>query len=123
MPHIILEYSDNIADTPDFEKLFAEIHNALENTGQFRIADIKSRAVKHNEYFIGNGDPARSFVTFNLVILSGRADQFKIELSELILGILRSFFPKTSAEQKSSVTVQISEIHKASYGKFTGPGY
>lgn len=123
MSHIILEYSDNITDKPDFQKLFNELHQGLVNTGHFKLADIKSRAVKHDLYFIGDGDPMRTFVTANLCILSGRTDKLKSELSHLILKLLKQYFPKTIAQQKSSVTVQISDIHKASYEKVTGPGY
>ncbi len=123
MPHIILEYSDNITDKPDFQKLLRELHQGFAKTGHFKLTDIKSRVVKHDLYFIGDGDPIRTFVTVNLRILSGWTDKLKSELSHLILKLLKQYFPKTIAQQKSSVTVQISDIHKASYEKVTGPGY
>jgi len=123
MPHLVLEYSDNMADHPDFQQLFNSIHLTLEKTGHFKIADIKSRAVKHDTYLIGNGEPDRSFVTINLAILSGRTDEFKKNLSAQLLEILKHHFPITINSQKSSITVQISEIHQPSYRKLTGPGY
>lgn len=53
----------------------------LVGTGEFALADIKSRAVKHEVYLIANGDPERVFFTMNLAILSGRGDEVKAHMA------------------------------------------
>ncbi|MBX7221715.1 MAG: 5-carboxymethyl-2-hydroxymuconate Delta-isomerase [Blastocatellia bacterium] len=115
MPHCILEYTDNVLDQPNWRELLLEIHEALVASGLFQRADIKSRVVCHSLYVIGDGDPKRAFVTLNLQILSGRTDEQKTSLSQACLTILQRTFPKTLHQGKCSFTVQVSELHRASY--------
>ena len=119
MPHIVLEYSDNVPDKIDFPSLFSSIHNELAATGLFSINDIKSRVIKHSSYYIGDSNPAQGFVTVTLAILSGRDDIIKKQLSDTILEILKSYFPESLSLLKFSITVQIKDIHRNSYGRFT----
>jgi 5-carboxymethyl-2-hydroxymuconate isomerase len=115
MPHCIFEYSASIADDPDWPQIMKKVHERLIATGEFVAGDIKSRVIRHDNYLIGNGEDNQSFVTLNLQILDGRNDVFKREISGKALEILVAAFPKSFAEQKCSITVQVSEIHRASY--------
>jgi 5-carboxymethyl-2-hydroxymuconate isomerase len=118
MPHCIFEYSASIADDPEWPQIIGKIHERLTATGQFVAGDIKSRVIRHDTYRIGNGEPNQSFVTLNLQILDGRSDEFKREISRMALEILLAAFQKSLAEQKCSITVQVSEIHQASYQRY-----
>jgi 5-carboxymethyl-2-hydroxymuconate isomerase len=115
MPHCILEYSANLADDPDWPLIVCGVHEKLLATGLFVAADIKSRILRHEHFVIGNGEPDQSFVTLNLQILDGRSDETKRELAQMALAVLAEALPKSLAEQKCSITVQVSEIHRASY--------
>jgi 5-carboxymethyl-2-hydroxymuconate isomerase len=115
VPHCIFEYSANIADKPEWPQIMKKVHESLIATGQFAAGDIKSRVIRHDNYLIGNGEDNQSFVTLNLQILDGRNDVFKREITAMALEILVAAFPKSIAEQKCSITVQVSEIHRASY--------
>jgi 5-carboxymethyl-2-hydroxymuconate isomerase len=115
MPHCIFEYSANIADKPDWPKIVMQVHQKLIAIGQFLAADIKSRVIEHQNFLIGTGEPGQSFVTLNLQILDGRSDETKRELSRMALDVLVAAFPRSLAEQKCSIAVQVSEIHRASY--------
>jgi 5-carboxymethyl-2-hydroxymuconate isomerase len=115
MPHCILEYSANVADSPDFKKLLKRINETLAATGLFVSGDIKSRAIRHELFVVGDGSPDRSFVTLNLQILSGREEAVKAMLAEKLLDVLREAFPSTLRSTRCSLTVQVSDIHKPSY--------
>ncbi len=117
MPHCILEYSNNIVDEPDFRGLLLEVHEALASTGLFKQADIKSRVIRHQRFVVGDGAPDRAFVTMNVCILSGRDDAVKAQLSGAVLRVLEGHFPRTFAEKRCSITVQVTDIHRDSYGK------
>jgi len=118
MPHCLLEYSDNIFEKPDFKEVFKKIHDVLIRTGLFELADIKSRAQKHHDFFIGDGDVSRGFVTLNISILSGRSDTVKELISSGCLEILKNIFKDSSGQLKMSITVQITDMHKSSYQKY-----
>jgi 5-carboxymethyl-2-hydroxymuconate isomerase len=115
MPHCIFEYSANVADKPDWPQIIRKLHDSLISTGQFVAGDIKSRVIRHDNFLIGDGQNNQSFVALNLQILAGRSDEFKRGLSQMASEILVLALPKTLAEQKCSITVQVSEIHRASY--------
>jgi 5-carboxymethyl-2-hydroxymuconate isomerase len=115
MPHCIFEYSANLADDPDWPQLVRQIHEKLISTGLFIAEDIKSRILIHDRFVIGRGEPNQSFVTVNLQILEGRSDEAKRELTQMVLDVLAPAFPKSIANQKFSITVQVTEIHRASY--------
>ena len=80
--------------------------------------DIKSRVIQHEHYRIGDGEPNQSFVTLNLQILEGRSDEFKREIARMALEILLPEFQKSLVRQQCSITVQVSDIHRASYQRY-----
>jgi 5-carboxymethyl-2-hydroxymuconate isomerase len=122
MPHCILEYSANLPEPPDVQVLFAQLHEVLVASGQFTLDDIKSRALRHEAFRIGDGDPRRTFVTLNLCLLSGRSDEVKAALARSVREVLERAFARTLAETACSLTVQVSELHRPSYQKVVSPG-
>ncbi len=117
MPHCILEYSKNIVDQTDFNKLLMEVNEYLAGTGLFKLNDIKSRVIGHDLFVVGDGSANRSFVTINLCILEGREDKVKTNLSNSLVKLLEQYFPRTLAETHCSLTVRITDMHRDSYEK------
>ncbi len=115
MPHCILEASDNLLDPPDWRGLLGRINRTLVDTGLFAEADIKSRLLRHDCFVVADGAPDRAFVTLEVQLLEGRPDEVKAQLSEALLQVLRSAFPHSQAGMKLNLTVQISNLHRASY--------
>ena len=115
MPHCVLEYSSNVIDKPDWPRTLLALHKVIMGTGLFVLSDIKSRVIKHEQYFVGDGHDNQAFVTLDVQILTGRSDEVKSQISQAALPILAEAFPKTLADMKCSITVQISEIHRPSY--------
>jgi 5-carboxymethyl-2-hydroxymuconate isomerase len=115
MPHCILEYTDNITDQLRWTDIFKEIHTILTTTGEWNNADIKSRAIELNNYYIGDGAPNQAFVSLCIQILSGRSDSLKKSVSENCLKALANHFPLTFKDLQTSITVQVVDIHKQSY--------
>jgi 5-carboxymethyl-2-hydroxymuconate isomerase len=122
MPHCILEYSKNVLDSPDLSKLFLDLHEALVATGEFQRKDLKSRAFAHNVFAVGDGAPERSFVALQIRILEGRTDALKARLSELGLSLLVAAFPRTLASGQCGFSVEIADMHRASYRRQSAPG-
>jgi 5-carboxymethyl-2-hydroxymuconate isomerase len=120
VPHCILEHSSNIVDTPDWRELLLTINRTLADTGLFKMEDIKSRVIQYDTFAVGDGDPSRAFVTLNVCILSGRDDETKRRIAEPLVTLLSSTFPRSAERLKLSVTVQITDIHRASYQRQTG---
>ena len=119
MPHCILETSNNLLDQPDWTGLLRELHGTLVATGLFQEADLKSRVIRHDTFLVADGAPDRAFVTLNVQLLAGRPDDVKAQLSDALLPVLAKAFPRSAEGMRLNLTVQISDLHRASYRRQT----
>jgi 5-carboxymethyl-2-hydroxymuconate isomerase len=85
MPHLVLEYSDNIVES-DFMTLFQSCHKVLVQQLPTQLESCKSRALKHTTYYIGDGKPQKAFV------------------------ILKTHFASSLKKTDCQITLEISEI-------------
>lgn len=117
MPHCILEYSDNVAERPDFRELFTEIHGFLAGTGEFRRRDIKSRAIACGDFVVGDGSPDTSFAALEVCILEGRDDATKARITSALLSVLERHFARACEQRRCSLTVRVTDMHRGSYAR------
>ena len=117
MPHLTIEYSNNLPQFIPNEALMA-LNQALVASGQFEEVDIKSRAVCFNGFLVGTVPAGRAFVHAKLAILSGRSIEIKQELSNSLLGVLSAIcvWPETLQVQ---LCVEVQEIERQSYAKMS----
>jgi 5-carboxymethyl-2-hydroxymuconate isomerase len=121
MPHLILEHSDNLVAPFDHRVLCAKLHAALEATGEFRLAQIKSRVVTHERFLVGAGDPANIFVHLSVYVLSGRPVEFLKRLAGDMLAILRHELAAQVRGRPSDLTVDVREMTRETYAKEMTP--
>ncbi|WP_269791324.1 hypothetical protein [Stenotrophomonas sp. Iso1] len=114
MPHLTIEYSSNLGTAPAAALLRAA-NEALMHTGQFQEADIKSRAIGHDNFAIGTADTARAFVAATLSLLSGRTAETKREIAQALLAALEAAIPTNGMDLQTSV--EILDIDRDSYAK------
>ena len=72
MPHIIIEYSANLADLIDTDALVAAVHTAALNDGLPALEGLRTRAAPREQYRIADGDPSYGFVCLTARIGPGR---------------------------------------------------
>lgn len=122
MPHCILEYSANLASPPEMREVLLGIHRALVGTGLFVEGDIKSRAIRHEVFAVADGAADRSFVALAVEILEGRTDAVKGEIADALFAVLMAGFARAIETSRCNVTVQVRDIHPASYRRHRGDG-
>ena len=115
MPHLVLEYSANVPDEPDLPSVLLDLHDALVASGLFERKDVKSRAVRHDVFAVADGVEDRAFVALSIAILDGRSDDVKSALSETALEVLVRAYPNLVAGGRGAITVEIRDLHRASY--------
>ena len=72
MPHLIVEYSQNLAGFPEAQAL-TELNQAVTSSPEvLDEADLKSRFVLVDSFEIGTAPANRAFVHAQLRLLSGR---------------------------------------------------
>lgn len=90
MPHLVLEYSDNV----EFEAqpLFSRLHNELVATGAVNLKGLKSRAIRHTEYRIADGHQGYGFVHLNILLRAGRPLETQQEIAKQAMAVLEETF-------------------------------
>lgn len=117
MPHLTLEYSQNIRQKVNFKDLFSGLHQILAAKGGVKIENCKSRAVRRDEFHIGNGERTSAFIHLELSMLEGRSVALKQEVGREILEFLREYYAPSIAEHDLQITVEIKDIHRSTYFK------
>jgi 5-carboxymethyl-2-hydroxymuconate isomerase len=116
MPHLIVEYSQNLAGFPEAQAL-AELNQAVTSSPEVQDeADLKSRFVLVDSFEIGTAPANRAFVHAQLRLLSGRSPEAKKDLSERVAGVLRRLSPKPAGVMVQ-LSVEIVDMDRGSYVK------
>ena len=108
MPHLTLEYTDNLSF--DVQSVLARLHAELAATGAVNLKGIKSRAIRHSEYRIADGDPAYAFVHVNLLIREGRPVQVQQDAAQRVMAALQETFGARFETGYLSLSVDIKEM-------------
>jgi 5-carboxymethyl-2-hydroxymuconate isomerase len=108
MPHLTLEYTDNL--NFDVQQLLARLHTELVATGAINLKGIKSRAIRHSEYRIADGNPDYAFVHVKLLIREGRPLEVQKEASQRVLAVLKEIFGEYFEDGYLSLSVDIKEM-------------
>ena len=108
MPHLTLEYTDNIE--VDVQPLLARLHEEVVATGAINLKGIKSRAVKHTQYRIADGDHDYAFVHVGLLIREGRPIEVQKDATQRVMKVLKETFGHLFETHKLSLTVDLKEM-------------
>lgn len=116
MPHLVIEYTDNLRPFPEAEVLEA-VNASLTSSPEIQDeADLKSRFITADHYAIGTRPEGRGFVHAQLRLLSGRSPETKKELAGRVGAVLREHTPKPEGVMVQ-ISVEIVDMDRASYFK------
>jgi len=110
VPHLTLEYTDNLAF--EVQPLLARLHEALVATGAVNLKGIKSRAIRHAEYRIADGDAGYAFVHVNLLIREGRPLEIQQDAARRVMAVLKEAFGQRFDDGYLSLSVDIKEMRE-----------
>jgi 5-carboxymethyl-2-hydroxymuconate isomerase len=107
MPHTTVEYSGTLAgalDRPGFGKA---LHETLVEVAGGRAAGCKTRFVRHDDLWIGDGSDHHAMIHVEIALLSGRTPRTKRAVTEAVLRLLREHTaPAPELEVQFSVSLR-----------------
>ena len=112
MPQITLEYTEGLQ--LDVRLTLLALKQALVETGLFLPDDIKSRAVRREQWLTGLEAGTAPFVHLQLAILTGRDLPARQRLSAAILPVLQA---QVNGPVGTQLCVEVREMDKDSYAK------
>lgn len=117
MPHLTLQYTDNIQRKPDFAPLFSRLHDVLSEVGGIQIGNCKSRAIRLEDYFVARGGPEHAFIHLDIAVLAGRSVDLKQEIGRFCLEALNHQLAPSFDGLELQITVEIRDMPKDAYFK------
>jgi len=111
MPHLIIEYSANVADAVDVSELVIALHDAALATGIAPLDALRTRAVAREHYAIADRDPSNKFIAVTARLGAGRSDDEKDSLADALMYALDQLL----GEKQSTImlSVEYQEINPA----------
>ncbi|MDC4732532.1 5-carboxymethyl-2-hydroxymuconate Delta-isomerase [Acinetobacter baumannii] len=111
MPHVVVDYSDNLTGI-NAKQLLEEINTTLIETELFSPEDIKSRARRDEVFLIGLGVD-QAYIHVKAYILSGRTTEQKQLVGEQLLAVLsnKKYLPQ-EFNKEIQLCVEMALLHK-----------
>jgi 5-carboxymethyl-2-hydroxymuconate isomerase len=109
MPHLALQYSDNI-DVNRMQGLCRALAGALVATGLFPLGGIRVRAIPCPAYAIADADPRNAFVDMTFRIGTGRSEADKKLTGERLMREAEAAFSEDLASPHFALSLEIVEI-------------
>lgn len=117
MPHLTLEYTANLSDTPPDSELLLHLHHLLRTTAGISIGNCKSRWRKVDDWVVAGGDRNGAFVHLDLRFLEGRSLEIQQAVGREALELLKAHFHPGAEGMELQITVEVGEIRKSTYFK------
>ncbi len=109
MPHIVLEYSENLSGETDIPGLVQELHATLAKEESVDLKRIKSRAVPLNIYTVGDKGAAASMLHIVLKLMP-RPDHVAKRMAQDLQKIARA-----KVKSDTSITVEVVTLNPETY--------
>ena len=114
MPHLTLEYTDNIAN-PRIPELLRKLNGVLlARPDIFPVGGIRARAYCLSEYALADSsEPSDAFVHLRLQIGAGRSEAVKKETGDGLFAVLAGHFADEFEKRGLMLSAEISEFSEA----------
>jgi 5-carboxymethyl-2-hydroxymuconate isomerase len=109
MPHIVIEYSDNLKTKVKESEITKKLHKTVIDSGLFSPEAVKARSVSYSDYVLPEG--SKSFIHITVSILEGRSTGQKASLSNNVFNTAKK------AVTCDKLSVDINEMETETYRK------
>ena len=113
MAHFIYEYSANLpADMLDMPGLMEKMHGAGAASGIFPLAGIRSRAIRCEEYRVGDGNPDNGFLNLSMKVGRGRDLDTRCAIGETLFAIMVDHLQPLFDSRGLAVSFELRELEE-----------
>lgn len=112
MPNLVMEYSNSVEERVNIPSLLEDLHQVVLQSHLFEQAAVKSRAIRVNDWLIGDVGNTTDFIHVSVELLDGRSDEQKALLSQQLIEVLQE-----QAQCIHSLTINIRDMNQACFQK------
>jgi 5-carboxymethyl-2-hydroxymuconate isomerase len=110
MPHLTIEYSDNLDGKVDFKGLCQALDDDIARFPFFERGGIRVRAIACRFYAVADMVPANAFVDMQFRIGTGRSEADKKAVGEALFGTANGLLGHLLQEPHFALSLEIREI-------------
>lgn len=113
MPHLTVEYTDNLT-APRVPELLRALNGVLlARPDVYPPGGIRARAHRLTEYVVAEGAHDDAFVHVTLKIAAGRSEAVKAETGAALFEVLKSHFASDFESRYLALSLEIAEFSEA----------
>ena len=114
MPHLIYEYTDNLAAEADIPGLLQKSNQVLISQGKvIPIGGVRSRAICLTDYCVADGTVDDAFVHAALKLGTGRTEAEKKKIGDDLFWMISEHFATIFQKRSLALSLEISEFSEA----------
>ncbi|MCA0983222.1 5-carboxymethyl-2-hydroxymuconate Delta-isomerase [Halobacillus yeomjeoni] len=116
MPHVILEYTNNLSSRTDIQQLVEKVNQILvEKNDTFPTGGIRVRAYETSHYCIADGKEDDAFVHAIVKIGKGRSEEVIENTCENILSTMKEHFQDYVTDHYLALSLEMIEFQRPTY--------
>ena len=112
MPHIKLEYTENVQWKNPIQDIFSKLQTVLIQHARVKPQNCKSRATELKVFFCTGKNHPGGFIHIEISLLSGRSETVKTKIGTECTQIICEFLEDVTQAQ---VSVEIRDMDKNNY--------
>lgn len=113
MPHLIVEFTDNLQPDGDIGGLLPKLTQVLIDQGAYPIGGIRARAIELHHYRVADGQADDAFVHATLKIGAGRSDAVKQATCDGLFTAMKDHFADLFARRYLALSLELVEFSEA----------
>ncbi|MDQ0218680.1 5-carboxymethyl-2-hydroxymuconate Delta-isomerase [Peribacillus cavernae] len=114
MPHITIEYTDNLIDEANIPELLRSINQVfMERPNLFPIGGIRTRAIELKDYCVADGTEDDAFVHTTVKIGAGRSEADKRETCDALFEVIKQHFSELFEKRYLALSMELIEFSEA----------
>jgi 5-carboxymethyl-2-hydroxymuconate isomerase len=110
MPHVVVEYSENLSASVNLQALVDHLHQSALATGVFPLGGLRTRAEERKIYKIADGHPDNSFVHVTMWLGHGRDEATKLKAAKHVFDDLVTFLKPVFDKVPLGISLNMQEL-------------
>ena len=112
MPHVKLEYTENVQWKNHIQDIFPELQTVLTQHAKVNPKNCKSRGTELKDFYCTDKNRSGGFIHLEISLLSGRTNEVKTNIGKECSRIVQSFIENRAEIQ---VSVELRDMDQNSY--------
>ncbi len=116
MPHLIIEYTDNIKKEAGIPNLLKQANETLLlHTDIIPIGGLRTRAIELKDYYVADGTENDAFVHLTLKIGGGRSDEEIEKIGDDLFASIKEYFKEMFKKRYLAISMEVYVFSRPTY--------